>query len=181
MVIDMSYTEIYSVGENYCQKIGEIKNAWRGAMYVWNDISRRFFNLNNFPTFDFDMQRRIWSAHKEHPLNDVEKAVLFSTMDKVTVKAEDAQKLIDVFDAYSKEHPNSSIGEQAEVIKNSAIEPPYKIAWNQTSIGEFQFKPEYTENNEGEEVIIYNGLSESWDLFEQLEAINAQQKTSKKA
>lgn len=51
----MSCTEIYVIGENHCEYQGECKNAWRGAMYVWNDVAKRYFGLEGFPSFDLAM------------------------------------------------------------------------------------------------------------------------------
>lgn len=161
----MSSTEIYAVTPNSCQDIANIRNAWRGAMYVWNDIAKRYFGLQSFPHFDEKMAKRIWNAGNEKPLILSERIVLASTMDRVTVKSSDAKRLCDAFDEYAAAHPNSSIGEQSEVIKNYQFGDGEKIAWCQTNVCEFQFSPEYDE----EENPTYNDLSSSWDLFEQID------------
>ncbi|AUG84890.1 hypothetical protein Athena1_0010 [Vibrio phage Athena1] len=165
----MSYTEIYSIGDNHCCEIGETQNAWRGAMYVWNQIAQKYFGLESFPHFDEEMQRRVWNANNEHTLTNAESIVLASTMDNVTVKAGDIPRLVVAFEEYAKDNPNSSIGEQAEIIKNSDLLPEQKIAWNQTSVCEFNFSSEYDEENDE---YTYSDLSGSWDLFEQIDNLN---------
>lgn len=166
----MSYTEIYSLSKNHCNKIGEIKNAWRGAMYVWSNIAEKYFGLESFPFLDEAMQKRIWNAGNEHPLTDDELIVLASTMDRVTVKAKDIHRLVEAFDKYAEGNPNSSIAEQALVIKSAEIPDDSVIAFNQTSVGDFAFSPERNEDNDE---YIYSDLSGSWDLFEQFDAIKA--------
>ena len=157
----MSCTEIYSVGENHCEYLGETKNAWRGAMYVWNSIAQKYFGLDGFPIFDDSMQKRIWNADNEHDLPEHEKIVLASTMDSVVVKKSDIGKLVTAFEQYAIEHPNSSIGEQLEIIKHSNLEDGHMIAWLQTSVSEFCFAPDYDDD----ENPIYNDLSSAWSLF----------------
>lgn len=166
----MSCTEIYSVTKDSCNKLGETKNAHRGAMYVWNDISKRYFGLDMFPIFDEKMQRRVWNAGDEHKLSEFETIVLASTMDRVTVKAKDAGRLVKAFEAYAENHPNSSLGEQAKVIKDAVLEPGDKISWCQTSVCDFQFSPQY---NEDSDTYIYDDLEDSWDLFEQFDALSS--------
>lgn len=167
----MSYTEIYTVGKDHCKKIGETRNAFRGAMYVWNHIAQQYFGLELFPSFDEELQRRIWNANNEHPLTDDEIIVLASTMDRVVVDYKDVDRLVSAFGAYAAKHPNSSFGEQAEIIKQADIQPGQKIAWCQTTVGEFLFAPVYEEDDEtGEETECrFDDLSTAWDLFEQFD------------
>ncbi len=164
----MSYTEIFSISASHCHSLGETKNAWRGAMYVWNQIAQKYFGLDSFPSFDADMQKRVWNANNEHQLTDAEIIVLASTMDCVVVKAVDVQRLVEAFEEYAKDHPHCSIGEQAELLKASRLSPEDHIAWCQTSISEFHFEPVYLEENDEYR---YHNLSDGWDLFEQFERI----------
>lgn len=165
----MSRTEIYTVSPTSCNRIGETRNAHRGAMYVWNDMARRYFKFEMFPIFDESQQRRVWNAHNEHALPEHEKIVLLSTMDNVTVKKENLPSLVWAFEKYGEEHPNSSLKEQSEVIKNAEIADGELLGFNQTSVCSFNLGPSYDEETEEP---IYNDLSEAWDLFEQLSKIN---------
>lgn len=182
----MSYTEIYSIGKNHCEKIGETKNAWRGAMYVWNQIAEKYFGLKSFPHFDESLQRKIWNAGNYHHLTEAELIVLASTMDDASVKKSDIPKLIKAFEEYHKEHPNSSFLEQAEIIKNAELLDDQKISWNQTSVNWYKYRPrilsmdEYIEEfeldpeeiegiEEDEDIVIYEDISNLWDIFDQIE------------
>lgn len=57
--------------------------------------------------------------------------------------ASDSHRLLEAFDLYAEKHPNSSIGEQAEIIRAANIAAGEKIAWCQTSVCSFDFDPEY--------------------------------------
>ncbi|UOL47404.1 hypothetical protein vBVpPvVp04M_00010 [Vibrio phage vB_Vp_PvVp04_M] len=171
--VTMSYTEIYSIGNEHCCKIGEIKNTHRGAMFVWNQIAQKYFNLERFPFFDEEMQMRIWNAGNERDLTNAELIVLSSTMDNVTVKASDIDRLVTAFEEYAKDNPNSSMGEQAAIIKEAELLPEYKIAWCQTSVCSFAFYPEYDEETDE---YTYSELSNSWDLFEQFDKLHSKGK-----
>lgn len=133
----MSATLIYAIkqGEQPIF-IGEARNAFRGAMYVWNDIAKRYFGLGGFPHFDDEMQRRVWNAGNEKPLTEAELIVLASTMDKAVVEKAGIEKLLLAFNEYGPAHENSSIQEQAELISSNADKIPdgYVLAWIQTSV-----------------------------------------------
>lgn len=179
----MSCTEIYCVGKNHCSAIGTTQNAWLGAMYVWNDIAKRYFDLEHFPSFysgGEEMAKRVWNAHKEHELPEHEQIVLSVTMDRVLVKADDLERLISAFEKYGQEHPNSSYKEQAEVIKAAVergdVNSPNFIAFNQTSVCSFHFDIiDYDENDNP----IFHDLEDGWDLFEQVDSILEHYKESK--
>lgn len=137
----MSRTEIYAVRQGEPPiKIGECHNAWRGAMYVWNDISQRYFGFEYFPMEDEDMRSRVWNAHDEKPLSRAEVLVLASTMDNAIVKKEDFVLLLSSFDEYGKIHDGSSLSEQSKIISSSYIPDGYAIAWLQTSVSECWFE-----------------------------------------
>lgn len=163
----MSTTTIYTIGEGHVESLGSTRNAWLSAMYVWNQIAKDYFGLEHFPISDEKMQRRVWNAFNEHDLSYDELIVLSSTMDRACVKAIDKDRLVSAFRLYAKKHPDSTIGAQADIIEGASIEADLKIAWNQTSCGNFCFEVEYDENDEP----IYPSIASAWDLFEQYESI----------
>lgn len=168
----MSETEIFAVSKNSHDLIGETKNSWRSAMYVWNYVSRKYFCLPLFPFLDDEMQMKIWNAYNHHSLPDHEVIVLLSTMDRATVKSCDLPWLIHAFEKFSTEHPDSSLGEQAEILKNASLSEDQLIAWNQTSIGEFCFSP--IQNDDGE-ILEFHDLSNAFDLFQAFDEYKAGQ------
>lgn len=165
----MHCTVIAIVTNDSYKEIGITLNPWRGAMYVWNQIAQKYFGLEGFPFFDHELQRRVWNAGNEHALTDHELIVLASTMDKVFVNQRDLSALIEAFELYAAEHPNSSLGEQAQLIKQADIEPHQYLVWDQNSVAPCYFKP--THDDRGS--VTYSDLSQAWDLFEQFHRIKA--------
>lgn len=149
----MSYTTIYKMGDN-SSTIADISNGHRGAMYVWNQIAKKYFDQDRFPMFDEKLASKIWNAHKHAPLTDAETIVLMSTMDKSTVNNDGLSKLIAAFEVYGGEHDISSFSEQAEKLKNTKLSDNEFIGWQQTSCGEFWGETGWDE--ETEEAIYYD-------------------------
>lgn len=149
----MSSTNIYKIGNNN-EEVGEIKNSHRSAMYVWNQIAKKYFNQDRFPMFDDELSSKIWNAQDHAKITEDEHIVLLSTMDKAVVSKDGLSRLIKAFDVYGKEHEQSSLSQQAELLKNVNIEDGDFIAWQQTSCGEFWGESGYDE--EKEEYIFYN-------------------------
>ena len=157
----MSYTAIYAIKSDKesesVRLIEEFENAWRGAMYVWDQIARDHFGLDSFP-FMGDMQSKVWNADKDNGLSEYERIVLNSTMDKATVNKAGLEKLIAAFDEYGINHPNSSISEQAKALKELSdnLEDDELIAWQQTSVGEFWGEIDWDEDGEA---VYYNHVN----------------------
>jgi hypothetical protein len=172
----MSRTEIYRLGREP-QEIGLTRNAWRSAMYVWEDIAKRYFDIDGF-FFNKDRHNEIWNAWKHHKMPQHEIIVLLSTMDKAVVRGEDRDALVAAFEQYSQEHPNSSLSEQAQIIKNADIQPGDFIAWRQTSVGEF-WGSEWSEENE--ECVYYdpNKENEHFDVMAEARKILERQDDNK--
>jgi hypothetical protein len=133
----MSRTEIYRLGTDPGE-IGSTRNAWRGAMYVWDDIARRYFGLDGFPFSDREMKAKIWNAHQHVDLAPHEAIVLLTTMDFATVRARDVWRVVDAFERYGSEHPDSSLAEQAQILRGAQFPSASDaVAWLQTSVSEF--------------------------------------------
>lgn len=164
----MSTTSIFAVkqGEEPIF-IGETRNAFRSAMYVWNDIAKRYFDLENFPLFDAEMQRRVWNAGNEKPLTEAELIVLASTMDKAVAAKPGVDKLLGAFKEYGTEHEHCSIGEQAELISGNFNKIPdgYALAWIQTSVCADGWFRDWDE--EGEKYTC--SLIDAFDVIEQVD------------
>lgn len=99
--------------------------------------------------------------------------MLASTMDRVTVKASDIPQLIVAFNEYAAAHPNSSIGEQAQIVASIEITEGQFVAWNQTSVGDFHWSVDYDEDDH----VVYRDISDKWDLFDQFREIRAKEAT----
>lgn len=132
----MSTTNIFQLGSEPGE-IASIRNAWRGAMYVWTDMAKRYWKLEQFPLFGDGEQSKIWNTHKHHKIPEHERIVLLSTMDGAVVFGRDAKTVADAFARYAQEHPESSLAEQAEILRTSEVPPNDAFAWQQTSVGDF--------------------------------------------
>lgn len=167
----MSTTEIYLVQDGeQPQFIGETRNAFRSAMYVWKDIARRYFGMDSFPMFCDTKMKEVWNANADNGLSEYEIIVLNSTMDKVICEQNDIERLCSAFEKYAAEHPNCSLGEQSEIIKKFAAGNPNMsgvIAWIQTSVSDGWFS-DYAEDDDGERNRICD-LSSAYSVFESLE------------
>ena len=129
----MSTTDLYRLG-NDPECIGEIRNSWRGAMFVWNDIAKRYCRLEGFPLAGPE-QMTVWGAWRDRRMSEHERIVLLSTMDNAIVWGKDIPALIAAFRGYSEARgENNSYGEQADLLETIVFKPDDAIAWNQTSV-----------------------------------------------
>jgi len=131
----MSTTNVYKLGSEPGE-IGECRNSWRGAMYVWNDIAKRYCGMSGFG-FDEKLHKKVWNANLDYPMPEHDRIVLLSTMDNAIIWGKDASTVAEAFAKYGREHPESSLGEQAEILRAAKLAPDDALAWQQTSVGEF--------------------------------------------
>ncbi|MDP0495704.1 MAG: hypothetical protein Q7Q73_05800 [Verrucomicrobiota bacterium JB024] len=171
----MSHTTIYFLsGENTVTE--DFRNAFRGAMYVWNDVAKRYCGMERFPFFDEDEQMEVWNFNSRHPgrMSRHEEIVLLSTMDHVLAEPARWQEVADAFELYGKEHPDSSIAEQSaairRVMESEAGAAVAGIGWLQTSVcGDTPWMPW---DEDGEEYIAYDPVTGDthWWLMGQMDA-----------
>jgi hypothetical protein len=132
----MSVVEIFVLGSDP-RSIGEVNNAWLGAMFVWDDIAKRYCKLRSFFQATKEEYNLIWNSWKNQEMPEWERIVLLSTMDNAIVWGKDVPILISAFEQYSKERIGSNYTEQANIIKNASLLLDDALAWQQTSTGEF--------------------------------------------
>lgn len=174
----MSYTEIYRVtksGKTKC--IGEVRNAWRGAMAIWNSLERAYLPSLPRPLWmtpeeyakdgywrtgvpsigsKEDPMKPIWELHKDIRLTESECICLLSTFDNVLVMKDDLPKVVSAFREFPYE---TSLKEQAEIIENSMNDRHlFAVCWNQTSVNADIPGDKITDNY--------------WDLFKALNSHN---------
>lgn len=183
----MSYTEIYKFTKSGKAKmIGEVKNAWRGAMAIWNTMEGRYLppfipdwakrlegewldkKYHRFATAsseDPSAMKEIWALFGDARVPIPERIVLGATFDKVVVMKKDIPNLIGAFRNFNGD---TSLNEQADIIEgvmndNNLI----AIAFNQTSVSEGDWAYSGGVDSKGENKP-YNILKqkEHWNLFE---------------
>lgn len=193
----MSSTEIVIFDkEGNARWCKDIDNAWRGAMMVWKLLEDKYlptFRPSYVPKFVPDDEieefvgykpsrtapllneeenlanmRQIWDLFVNEQVSREDKIVLGTTFDRVLVKREDFQCLIDAFESFEG---TTSLSEQSEVIRELLYRADViAVGWNQNSITQNQWLYD-TESGDGE-WIPYNCIENtrhSW-LFEGLPA-----------
>jgi hypothetical protein len=147
----MSRTELFILGGPEPGELGSTSNSWRGGMYVWNEIAKKYFGLEGFPMFDQSKQNAIWNASFPE-MTLAEHIVLMTTMDRATVKTSDCEAIAVAFEEYFNMYPSSSLYEQAQLLRSVVVHPEAIIAWNQTSVSEFWgMRFEYDEGTDDED------------------------------
>lgn len=187
----MSYTEIYGFDkEGNAYLCAEIKNAWRGAMAIWDILEEKY--LPPFvpeyakkigimtveqieKTFHYKPKRtgtlgeanamkEIWDLYINEDVDINDRICLGTTFDHVLVKKENLTHVIEAFRSFEGE---TSLKEQADVIeKMMKDEECIAVGWNQTSIGDgWNIKGGFDE--EADENLPYNCLTGTihWWLF----------------
>ena len=182
----MSYTEINKFDKTgNAVRIGRVKNAWRGAMRVWDYIDETYLEpykptwaiglYKNEPnkrfhrTSDQDEIKKVWAQFNSEKITHSDNIILGSTFDHVVVLKESLPELIKIFRESAIE--NSSLSEQADIIEEELKADPelLGICWNHTSVnqdGWIDFKQgKYDDESEP-----YNLLTDTkhWNLFDDL-------------
>ena len=188
----MSYTEIFGFDKDgNAYSADEVKNAWRGAMAIWNILEQKYLSqyrpsyvpkwipddkleshLGYKPSrcsalMDEEAMKEIWSLADDKKVSRTDRICLFTTFDRCLVKRDNIKKIIEAFNEFEGE---TSLKEQALVLqKMLKDENCIAVGWNQTSVnGDTWENYDYDEQND--ESIPYNCLKqdEHYWLFEEL-------------
>ena len=176
----MSYTEIYAFGKDgNAHLAGEVHNAWRGSMAVWQIMEKRY--LPQFYDHGVKTTRMLSGKHgKDVPACEVwaladdtgkplhERIVMFTTFDDCLVKAEDIPKVVDAFRKFEGE---TSLNEQADILEKLAQDHEViAVGWNGTSVNAENWANTGGYDEEAEEVLPYNCLTgdRHYWLFDEL-------------
>lgn len=179
----MSYTEIFAFNpDGTAESIGEIRNAHRGAMAVWNHFEQKYLPearpawatqvmapgyWSRFGMGSDEEMQEFWDLIDDPRLTLSERIVLGSTYDNVVVMREDLPRLIAAFRAFEGQ---SSLPEQADLIMQVLDTTDLiAIGWNQTSVNSDSWE-NYHYDEETEESTSYNLLTGTahLDLFKDL-------------
>lgn len=161
----MSTTEIYAVDkEGNVKFYGEANNSWKGATFVWNELNDKY-NLNDGMFFGF---KKVWGNFGTALYTPLENIILGTTFDGVLVKKENIKELIESFENYHKQYPDTNFNEQANILKQILEEDLEGVAWCQTSVANDAWDFDYDEENE--EIIPYNinKGDKHWYLFDDI-------------
>lgn len=131
----MSWSEVYSfTKDGYANFYGEVQNANRGCMAVWQILEKKYLPSLPIPSYwgsigggnyysrtyvvdNRGLMKQIWNlANEDSPLTEEERIVLITTFDKVLVKKE---MLPSVIHAYENFNGDTNLKEVAEILKKA--------------------------------------------------------------
>lgn len=125
--------------------------------------------LSRTSTFNSTGLKEIWDLYKNDKIPTAHKIVLGTTFDKVLVKAENIDSIIEAFEEFENDFPDqTNIKDQIECIKKFKKKERFgAIGWNQTSVnGDTWANFNYNEETEENESYNYLEQNEHWFLFE---------------
>lgn len=167
----MSYTEIYGFRQDgQCEWCSEVRNAWRGAMAVWQDLEKRYLPptyTSRLFSISGDGQGDLWNLFYDQRLPEVERIAMGTTLDNVLVRASDIPRVLEAFRAYPGE---TNLKEQADAIEKMCADGDCAaIGWNQTSVSGDTWAGAGGYDEEKDESIPYNFLTmdKHWWLFDE--------------
>ena len=182
--------------EGIAYKKAEIRNAWRGGMAVWEILEERYLPPYipeyiihckwYYPNMDYDEivsrngfkpvrtlslsddkgMREVWNLYENDNVSDTDKIALATTFDRVVVKKEYFQQIIDAFESFEGE---TSLKEQTSVIREMLSDDNcIAVGWNQTSVNGDTWANYGGYDEETDECIPYNlhSMDKHWFLFE---------------
>lgn len=189
----MSYTEIFGFDkEGNAYSAGEVRNAFRSGMAIWNILEQRYLplyrpahapkwvpddklesHLGYKPSrcsafMDRDAMKEVWNLANNKEVLEVDRICLFTTFDKCLIKREDIEKVIKAFNEFDGE---TSLKEQALILEELLKdENCIAVGWNQTSVN-CDIWENYSYDEENDETTPYNCLKqdEHYWLFDELE------------
>jgi hypothetical protein len=183
----MSATEIYGFDQDGdAHQVGEVENAWRGAMAIWAEVERRYlpeyipewakgmsndfiqrFHKDGFSrltdVLNLDAMKEILELFEKNEVSLVNKIVLGTTFDHVVVKREDMPRLMEAFRAFEG---NTSLKEQADIIQAMYESGEWvAVAWNQTSVNADTWD-QFDFDEDKAEPYNLNRFDKHWFLFD---------------
>lgn len=179
----MSSTQITIFGKNGKPiKTHDIRNAWRGAMAIWNIMDLRYLPkytpkwaehlppreqpYHRMSDYDNkDAAQQIWSLMNDVNVPMTDRIVIGTTLDWCLVYRENIAEVIEAFRNFEGE---TSLKEQADILEEEfKNEDAIAVGWNQTSVCENRWTS-YKHHNITGEGFPYNlkKHKEHWNLFE---------------
>jgi hypothetical protein len=110
-------------------KVGETEDAFRGAMFIWTQLGKRY---NAGSVMDFSP---LWELRDTPRMQPNDGLVLDTTFDGAVVMKDDIPKVLEAFAEFNEEFPGSSLPEQADIINREIMnrDDMVGVCWNQTS------------------------------------------------
>lgn len=99
----MSCTTVLAAGKDGEMKpVAEMRNAWRGAMWIWNEIACRYCHLEGFPLgLDMTEAQKVWDMADSDKLSETDRLALLTTFDNWLVAPEHMERVAKALDDFS--------------------------------------------------------------------------------
>jgi len=175
----MSYTELYTVTKlGNCIPFADYKNAWLGAMLVWNNLYKRYCGeyiqkkaerigeLFENPYLQDDF-REIWKLFHNKTVKPSHRIVLCSTFDRFILERERFKDFHGAVGEYAQDFENcGTYPVMAErILKLSKRASIIGVCWNHTSVNDMWHGRGSRRYN------IHDG--DHWFLYQEFEMLNA--------
>lgn len=146
----MSYTTILAAFQDgQLQPVTEIRNSWRAAMWIWNEIARKYCGMDTFPMplgeDGMEKCRKVWNMADSERIKEIDRLALLTTLDGFLVEARHFERVAQALDEFQPTSTN--LKEQAVVIRRLAKEGARAIGWHQTSTAEDPWGSQDDEGN----------------------------------
>ena len=169
----MSETEIYAVvDDGYVYYQCGLRNSWRGAMNIWNELSRKWFGWDNFPIMNVGDRtaQKVWDLHEDDRLSLNDRIVLKSTFDRAMVRVENIERLAVAMEDFATRYEPGSLIEHAKALRNLAwLDGCLAVCWNQTSVN---CNPWQICDDEDCRAYNIHTSTEHWFIFDEIENEN---------
>lgn len=162
----MSYTTLYVFRKDgELETYAEYKNAWHGAMLVWNGMAERY--NAPFSLIDEKSMQALWDLAGDKKVAEHDRITLATTFDRKVVYTGGFPRLVAAMKEAAKWlpehcHINKQVADIEKIMADKAI---IAVCWNQTSVvdawGSGEYRDSYEEDINGqsceeEEEVPYN-------------------------
>lgn len=132
----MSYTEMFKVSESgIVEEVAEFNNAFRGTVLVWDNMATEYLDESVGWLMAYDAMDQVWDLAKRQDVLIAHRIVLMSTFDRVMVRRENLDRLIDAIETYAETFDPGTLLLQVTKLRELRNDRDCQaVCWNQTSV-----------------------------------------------
>jgi len=128
----MSYTGMRAAFEDGIMgEAAEFQNAWRGAMFIWIYMCRKYLNLQYMPMSEAECEK-VWALAKDPRVSRQDRLAFMSTFDNILLGPDLMLEVADALDSIPEVTDN--VRSQAIWIRKMHARGARAIGWRQTSV-----------------------------------------------
>lgn len=144
----MSYTTMLAAGpDGNLVACAEFRNAWRGAMSIWNHLARRYLGLEGFPLSEERGREAVWALAGDPKVEAAHRLALQTTLDGALLGPEMAEAVAVALETFPGATENL-IG-QAKAIREAFASGARAVAWHQMSVDDNPWESYNLDRDEG--------------------------------